>query len=167
MSWELESINPVSVTALKPSIKYRQALQTDVPAMASVRANEWATEEYWVQRISGYIQGKIHPRDALPPRMLYVAVEGQEIVGFIAGHLTERFNCEGELQWINVRSDYRGKSIASELLSLLAAWFVGNNAFSVCVDPDDDARSFYAKHGATHLNEHWMLWNDISILLKR
>jgi hypothetical protein len=36
------------------------------------------------------------------PRVSYVAFEQGLIVGFIAGHLTRRYGCDGELEWINV-----------------------------------------------------------------
>ena len=148
------------------TIQYRQAFEADVPILASIRAQEWGTQEYWANRILGYMQGKIHPGNALPQRILYLAFDNKEIIGFIAGHLTIRFNCTGELEWINVLPTHRNKGIAKKLLSLLAVWFIENNAIKVCVDPDNSARKFYIKHGAVPLNQHWMIWNDISIILK-
>jgi GNAT superfamily N-acetyltransferase len=151
---------------LDQTINYRQALDTDVPAMAKIRAKEWGQEEHWKRRISGYMQGTSHPRDALSTRSLFVALANNEVIGFIAGHLTTRLNCTGELQWISVLDAYRGRGIASGLLRLLASWFIQNNATKVCVDPDDTARKFYAKHGASNLNKHWMVWYDIAGILK-
>jgi ribosomal protein S18 acetylase RimI-like enzyme len=151
---------------LEHTIQYRQALEADVPVLANIRAQEWGTQEYWVDRIMGYIQGKIHPGNALPQRILYLAFDNNDIIGFIAGHLTARFNCNGELQWINVLPGYRDNGIATKLLSLLAAWFIENNALKVCVDPDNSARKFYTKHGAVPLNQHWLVWNDIGIIIK-
>jgi ribosomal protein S18 acetylase RimI-like enzyme len=89
-------------------------------------------------------------------------------VGFIAGHLTRRYACDGELEWINVVSDRRGSEIASELLRLLAAWFARHEAFRICVDVDPAntiARRFYTRHGAQSLNDHWLVWNDIKVVL--
>jgi S1-C subfamily serine protease len=38
----------------------------------------------------------------------------------------------------------------------------------VCVDVGDDvARPFYRRHGAVDLNKHWMVWNDIAIVLEQ
>lgn len=90
---------------LNNPIKYRKASETHVPAMAGIRSKEWGTEEYWIARISGYLQGKLHPGDALPPRVLYIAVDDKKIIGFIAGHLSTRINCDSELEWINILSD--------------------------------------------------------------
>lgn len=85
-----------------PSMLYRQADKSDIPAMARIRAAEWESEEYWKDRISGYLNGKLHPRQALMPRVIYVALEDDSLVGFVAGHLTRRYACHGELEWIDI-----------------------------------------------------------------
>ena len=149
-----------------PAIVYRQATSADVPAMAKVRATEWGTDETWRERITGYMDGKLHPQNALKPRIMFVAEHRSDVVGFIAGHLTQRFDCDGELEWINVAQDYRRLGIAEALVGLLAKWFVENNAKRICIDPDGAARPFYMGLGATALNNHWLVWEDISTLLK-
>ena len=136
--------------------------------MARIRACEWGSFDYWTNRITGYLEGEVHPQRALPPRISYVAVEQGSVVGFIAGHLTLRHGCEGELEWINVIPERRGSGVAPELLRLLAGWFVEKKAFRVCVDVEPSntgARAFYTHHGAAMLNEHWLVWNDISHVL--
>ena len=143
---------------------YREAMTSDVPALARIRAAEWETQDYWQRRITGYLNGTLHPQQSLPPRVLYVALDGVATVGFIAGHLTRRSGCDGELEWINVVPDHRGTGIAAVLLRLLATWFQQHNALRVCVDPDEQARAFYSRHGAIALNKHWMVWTDISKL---
>jgi len=147
---------------------YRPSQAADVPAMAHIRAHEWGNFDYWTNRISGYLEGESNPQRALPPRTCYVAVEQSSVVGFVAGHLTRRYGCEGELEWINVIPERRGAGIASELLRLLAGWFVEQKAFRVCVDVEPSnavARAFYTRHGAETLNEHWLVWNNISNLV--
>ncbi|MGH8003463.1 MAG: GNAT family N-acetyltransferase [Limisphaerales bacterium] len=102
------------------------------------------------------------------PRALYVAVEEGSVVGFVAGHLARRFECDGELQWINVIPERRGSGVALELLRRLAEWFVEEKALRICVDVDPEnlaARRFYTRHGAENLNEHWLVWNDINVVL--
>ncbi len=147
-------------------VTYRKALKSDVAASARIRSADWETESYWTIRISRYMEGELHPREALPPRVLYVAVEDHAIVGFIAGHLTRRFGCQGELEWIDVIRERRRQGIASELLRLLAAWFVEQKALRVCVDPGNDiARQFYSRHGAVALNRHWMVWENARDIL--
>jgi ribosomal protein S18 acetylase RimI-like enzyme len=144
---------------------YRPSQAADIPAMARIRAREWGSFDYWTSRIAGYLEGESNPQRALPPRTCYVAVDESSVVGFVAGHLTRRYDCEGELEWINVIPERRGAGIASELLRLLAGWFVEQKALRVCVDVEPSnavARAFYARHRAETLNEHWLVWNDIS-----
>jgi ribosomal protein S18 acetylase RimI-like enzyme len=147
-------------------MQYREANLSDIPALAQIRADEGNTFEYWTFRIAGYMNGELHPQKALLPRIVYVAVENDIITGFISGHLTERFGCKGELQWINVIPAYRGKGIAAELIQLLAKWFVPQKTFRVCVDVGTEAGCrLYKRLGAENINEHWMVWEDISKLL--
>jgi ribosomal protein S18 acetylase RimI-like enzyme len=149
-------------------VTYRTATQSDIPALARLRSEGWGTEDYWIPRIAGYMIGENNPQQALPPRVLYVAVDGDNIIGFIAGHLTRRLDCEGELEWIDITAQYRRKGTASELVRMLATWFAEQDARKICVDPGNQpARMFYAAIGAEDLNAHWMYWKDISTLLKK
>jgi ribosomal protein S18 acetylase RimI-like enzyme len=151
-----------------PALRYRQVERPDLPALARIRAAEWETEAYWQTRISRYLDCELHPQHALLPRIIYVASEVNSIVGFIGGHLTRRHGCDGELEWINVIPERRGSGAASGLLRLLAAWFVEQKALRVCVDVDPAnaaAQRFYRKHGAETLNEHWLVWNNITAVL--
>ena len=153
-----------------PVMRYREANTLDIPVLAQIRANDWGTEEYWNTRISGYMDCKLHPQQALIPRIIYIASEIDTIVGFIAGHLTRRYEYDGELEWIDVIPEYRRKGIASALLGMLASWFVEQKALRVCVDVDPaniTARHFYQRHGAEPLNKHWMIWKDINTILKK
>ena len=147
-----------------PDFQYREATVDDLPAMARIRAEDWETEEYWMNRISGYLTGDHNPQQALGPRIIYVALDGEVIAGFIAGHLTQRYACSGELEWINVIESYKRKGIASNLFRLLASWFIFHKAYRVCVDVDPtnlNARKFYKRHSATELNKYWLVWDDI------
>jgi ribosomal protein S18 acetylase RimI-like enzyme len=149
------------------NVLYRQAAKQDIPFLAKIRAKNRGSEEYWDNRISGYLDGTHNPQQALPPRIIYIAADKDAIIGFIAGHLTRRLDCEGELEWIDTIEEYRRRGIASELVRILAKWFVQQNACKICVDPGDEmARKFYKKNGAEALNEHWMYWNDIRTIFK-
>ena len=150
--------------------KFREAQLSDTPAMARIRAAEWETEEYWNKRIRAYMAGALDPQFALKPRVTYVCCEGDLLIGFIAGHLTTRHACQGELEWINVIPEKRGSGAASGLLRALARWFVAQNALRICVDIEPSnaiARRFYARHGAEDLKPHWMVWNDIRVVLAK
>jgi GNAT superfamily N-acetyltransferase len=151
--------------------KIRVARQADVPAMARLRAANMPSEEAWKLRIASYLAKEHHPRHALRPRICYVALAGEKkLAGYIAGHLTRRYHCDGELQWINVIPKQRGTGVAGELLQRLAKWFVKQKARRICVDVDPanvPARRFYAKHGAKPLNAHWLVWPDIKVALTK
>ncbi|MGA7030619.1 MAG: GNAT family N-acetyltransferase, partial [Candidatus Acidiferrales bacterium] len=149
---------------------YRIARQSDVPAMARLRAANLPSEEAWTARIASYLAKEHHPRHALHPRVAYVALNSRAVVGYIAGHLTRRYDCDGELQWINVTPEQRGTGVAAELLRRLARWFVKQKALRVCVDVEPTnavARRFYKKHGAQTLSDHWLFWPDIGIAIRK
>jgi len=150
------------------AVVYREVDKSDIPAIARIRAAEWGDEDYWRIRISRYLDRELHPQHALMPRVMYVALDGDSLVGFIAGHLTRRYACDGELEWIHVIPASRGSGVASELLCRLAAWFQEQTASRICVDVDPantTARRFYTRHGAEPLNEHWLVWNEINVVL--
>jgi GNAT superfamily N-acetyltransferase len=115
--------------------------------------------------MAAYLDGVHHPQHALPPRIAYVALEGSTVVGYIAGHLTRRFDCDGEIQYLYVTPSRRRRGVATVLLRRLAAWFAEHNAPRICVDVDPTspaARAFYARSGATRLNAAgWMNWADV------
>jgi GNAT superfamily N-acetyltransferase len=152
------------------SIFVRLAEPADIPAMAAIRAAVWETDEYWRRRIGGYLAGEINPQYALPLRVVFVAVEHGKIVGFIAGHRTQRHGCQGELEWMDVAATHRRQGIAGQLIVRLAEWFVEQQAYRVCIDvqpQNTGARALYAKFGAVPLNPHWMHWPDIRVVTQR
>jgi predicted GNAT family acetyltransferase len=145
------------------AVVFRPAEDGDLDAMATIRAREWETEEYWKRRIGGYMAVELSPHQALRARAVFVAVADGSVVGFVAGHRTRRYGCDGELEWINVAPEQRGRGIAGQLLAVMAAWFVEQGALRVCVDVEPKntvARGLYARYGAERLNNHWMLWED-------
>jgi GNAT superfamily N-acetyltransferase len=136
----------------------------DIPAMAAIRAREWENEAYWIPRITAYLSGAHSPQRGLAPRAGFVALDAGVVVGFVAGHLTRRYDCDGELEWINVLPEKRGLGVAGRLIQTMASWFVSQRAYRVCVDvvPENTvARKLYAKCGARPLNPHWMVWEDV------
>jgi hypothetical protein len=64
-----------------------------------IEKGEGGTSE---ERMTAYFDGLLHPQHALPPRVIYVAHEVEALIGYIAGHLTRRFGCDGELEWLYV-----------------------------------------------------------------
>lgn len=151
-------------TLAAEEVLYRPATLLDVSAIAQLRSEHWGHAPDWELRIAAYLSGEHHPRHALLPRIMIVAEQDDEVVGFIAGHLTRRYHCDGELQWIGVSSSQRRQGIATELLRELADWFAASNAHRICVDAqprNTEARAFYARHGAEALNDHWMVFPNI------
>jgi GNAT superfamily N-acetyltransferase len=108
--------------------------------MARIRASEWGEVEYWQTRIGGYLAGSLNPQQALALRHCLVAIADDQVIGFAAGHLTRRYGCAGEIQWINVAREWRGRKVASELVSALAKRFVAHGALRVCVDVEPQTK---------------------------
>ncbi|HTV10174.1 MAG TPA: GNAT family N-acetyltransferase [Candidatus Aquilonibacter sp.] len=154
---------PATLTA--EELLFRPATLLDVSAMAQLRSEQWGNAPDWERSLAAYLSGEHHPRHALLPRVAILAEQDGEVIGFIAGHLTRRHRCEGELQWINVSADHRGQGVATGLLHELADWFASHNARRICVDVRPRnlaARAFYTHNGAEPLNDHWMVWNNIA-----
>lgn len=113
-------------------------------------------------RMFPYLEGIHHPHQALPPRVIYMAVDGGAPVGYIGGHLTRRLGCEGELQYLYVVPKKRRDGIASMMLDRLWEWFRKQGAARICVDAGNEvARAFYKSRGAEALGPHWLFWPDI------
>lgn len=53
---------------------------------------------------------------------------GGEALGYVAGHLTRRFGCEGELQWIYVVADDAGAEL---LRACWSCWRVGSSSMGL------------------------------------
>lgn len=130
--------------------------------MAAIRAREWETEAYWLKRIGGYLAWDNSP-EAQAARAVFVAVDGATVVGFVAGHRTRRYGCDGELEWINVIPERRGEGISGQLMARMGEWFVEQGLGRICVDVEPGnvvARRLYARYGAEPFKPYWMIWED-------
>ncbi|RKU22632.1 hypothetical protein C6500_03800 [Candidatus Poribacteria bacterium] len=113
-----------------------------------------------IHRWRAYMRKEHHPRDAKYPRIVYIVIVNGEIVGFVAGHLTERLGLEGELQSIYVLPNHQGQGLGTQLVIALAKWFKKWDANEVCVDHKNGSEDFYIKLGA-RLNDHgWLVWDN-------
>ncbi|MHC4993222.1 MAG: GNAT family N-acetyltransferase, partial [Planctomycetota bacterium] len=120
-------------------------------------------------RMAPYLNGEHHPQHALGPRVIFLSLHGDTVVGYIGGHLTRRYDCDGELQYLYVAPEHRRRGSATEMLKHLAHWFAEHDAARVCVDVEPDntpARAFYTRHGAVDLNTYWLAWSDIAAVLE-
>lgn len=135
-------------------IHYRRAAPADVPALALL-PSQGEPGDAADGRMLPYLLGEHHPQQALGPRVMFAALDGDSPVGYIAGHLTRRFDGQGELQYFYVLPSHRGGKVAAGLLRQLARWFVEQGAHRVWVDVGSErAHRFYTRHGATELRKH-------------
>lgn len=151
------------------TVRYREATIADVPAIARLCAESRQEEGYWKARIEGYLNLEFNPHQATTDRMICVAIKKEIIIGFIAGHLTKRQEYAGQIQWIGTALQNRRVGIASELLSILSEWFIGHDVKSVRVDIDPEntaAQEFYRHHHASGINQYWLYWDDIAVVVR-
>jgi GNAT superfamily N-acetyltransferase len=149
-------------------IRFRIATSADASPMAACRLTD-PTAGAADSRMAAYLDGQHHPQQALLSREGYVALIGERIVGYIAGHQTTRYGCEGEVQYLFVAPEHRRRGIATVLLRLMAAWFqqAGVRNVCVCIDADSpSAKPFYEAAGATPIEKLWYVWNDIAIVCR-
>src|SRR5438552_9190725 len=141
------------------------ATESDVPAMAGCRLTDPAAGRADT-RMAAYFKGQHHPQQALLPRVGYVALADDGVVGYIAGHLTTRHGCAGEVQYLFVAPAYRRRGVATALLQLVAEWFGQQDAQRICVCVDADspaAQPFYESVGASPIRRYWYVWDDINV----
>jgi GNAT superfamily N-acetyltransferase len=147
------------------NLRYREATTADVPAMELCRAVDTVVGPA-DNRMTAYLEGRHHPGQALAARIGYVAVADNIVVGYIAGHGTTRLNCEGEVQYLYVKAEYRRHGVGTMLLKHLAQWFRIREVAKVCVNVNPAspaAAPFYVNCGARPINEHWYVWTDIGL----
>ena len=150
------------------TIRYREATVLDIPEIAKLCSHQGEDETYWKGRIHGYITLEFNPHQATSARLVYVAVHKGIIIGFIAGHLTKRTDYPGQIQWITTAEQVRRTGVGSELLWILAGWFMDNQVKSVRVDIDPKqtgSMGFYRYHHAMSINTYWQYWDDIQVVL--
>jgi GNAT superfamily N-acetyltransferase len=118
--------------------------------------------------MAAYFNGDHHPRQAETPRIGYVALSGDQAIGYVAGHRTKRNGCDGEVQYLFVAPAFRRLGIGAVLLRLLAEWFRDQGVQKVCVavanDSPREAKPFMEAVGAVPLKKHWYAWEDIRVV---
>jgi GNAT superfamily N-acetyltransferase len=157
-------------------MQIRPAADSDLPAIARVQARTMVAAAHYEDsvdeeavyrrlhpRVSGYFAGTYAPKFALPQRVMFVAEEQGQVVGFIAGHCSTRRGCNAELQWLFVLPHWQRRGVGGQLLQPLREWFIAQGSTRVIIDapPTNPCRAFYLKHGAIPLDEHWLYWEDI------
>lgn len=124
----------------------------------SLRAARWQT----------YFNGT-SPASAKPERIVYLATLNGEGVGYLAGHLTTRYDLDAEIQSLYILKPFQRQGIGQILLSKFIAWLDTHNAYSLCVGiaSENPYQAFYLKFGAQYLNPHWLVWNDTKTLKEK
>ena len=137
----------------------------DLPALCRLRAEFQGHALEWEPRITAYMIGQQTPAFGLEDRVVLVAVTADnDVVGFIAGHLTTRFHTGGEVHWLNVQANQRGRRVADQLLAALFDWFAKRGVEKVCVEvapSNDSARKVFERHGAETIGPLWMVFPSI------
>ena len=110
-----------------------------------------------------YFRGE-SPQTSKPERIVFKAVIDGNILGYIAGHLTTRYDKDVEIQSFYILKEYQRKGLGKTLLSLFINWLKDNGANSLCVGiwPDNPYKAFYLKHCGQYLNAHWIYWDDLN-----
>jgi GNAT superfamily N-acetyltransferase len=118
-----------------------------------------------VTRWSTYFKGQ-SPHTSKPDRLVLKAVMKNRIVGYLAGHLTTRYNLDAEIQSFYILKQHQRHGIGKKLLAEFAKWLVSKNVASLCVGiaPTNKYKAFYIKNGGQYFNDHWIYWTDIKDL---
>ncbi|WP_295793661.1 GNAT family N-acetyltransferase [Mucilaginibacter sp.] len=119
-------------------------------------------------RWNTYFNGQ-SPASAKQQRVVYKAIIDGKIVGYIAGHLTTRYEKDAEIQSFYILKEYQRKGIGAKLLTEFLGWLQTQRATSLCVgiDSTNPYQAFYLKQDAGYLNPHWMFWDDIEALQRK
>lgn len=152
---DIEALTRIEVdTKLQSFPEYMDMIATDF----DIRQHRWHT--YFNQET---------PVSAKPQRIVYKAIKEGEIVGYIAGHLTTRYNKDAEIQSLYVLKSEQRNGIGSLLFKKFAAWLDKHGAESLCtgIFPENPYLVFYLKYGGMHLNPHWIYWDDLSLLQQK
>lgn len=130
-------------------------LTEEVDIDYAIRAHRWKT----------YFAGQ-SPVSARPERVIFKAMDDGRMIGYLAVHLTTRYNKDAEIQSFYILKEYQRKGIGLKLLKMAVQWLGQFKARSLCVGiaSDNPYRVFYLKHGGEYLNPHWIVWGDITAL---
>src|SRR5262245_22656687 len=150
------------------NVQFREATAADAPAMALSHVYDPSADAA-DPRMAAYLDGQHPPQQALLPRVAYLALVNDQVIGYTAGHRTTRHGCAGEVQYLFVSAAFRRRGVATELIRLLAQWFRTERVQKVCValagDSPADYRPFYESMGASPLRRFWYGWEDVGTLL--
>lgn len=116
-------------------------------------------------RWNTYFKGN-SPQTSKLERIVLKATIDNHMIGYLAGHLTNRFEKDAEIQSFYLLKQYQRQGIGTKLLLKFTKWLSLQQAKSVCVGiaPNNKYQAFYLKHGGKYLNEHWIYWSNIHLV---
>ena len=159
----IEVASPADISALA-RVEIESKLQSFPEHMDAIAIDP----EIRVHRWHTYFDGE-SPVSAKLPRIVFKAIKDKQIIGFIAGHLTTRYDKDAEIQSFYVLRSEQRNGIGSALLEKLLTWLKEQKAKSLCVGifPENPYLVFYLKFGGLHLNPHWIYWDDLSLVQEK
>ena len=153
---DIEELTQVEIESKKKSIP--ECIE-DFEVDHSSRYSRWQT----------YFKGQSPPTSKPERLMLKAVTKDNKIIGYLAGHLTTRYNMDAEIQSLYVLKQEQKKDVGTKLLAEFIKWLMNLDAKILCVGikPENKYKAFYLKHGGQYINEHWIFWQDIGLLLKK
>jgi GNAT superfamily N-acetyltransferase len=142
-------------------VETRSKLQSIPLLLGDVDINPAVRRERWRTYLAG-----TSPASARPERVVLKAVVGGDMVGYLAGHLTTRHGRDAEIQSFYLLRAYQRHGVGTALLRRFLDWLGEHGAASLCVGiaAENPYQAFYLKHGGTHLNPHWIVWDELAAL---
>ena len=162
------------------TITYRPATVGDAPAIArtevrskresipGLESEQSMNYDWSFERWSGYIAGTRHPQLAAKQRMIYVACDGEDVVGYIGCHHTngskDWWLASSELQQIYILKSYQRQGIGTKLFKTIVCWLreTGINSLGVGYHAANPYRAFYDKMGGESPASGVSYWHDLS-----
>ncbi len=119
-------------------------------------------KEARVRRWVTYFQGQ-SPQTSKPERVVFKVMSNDRIVGYLAGHLTTRFNLDAEIQSFYILKSYQRQGLGTRLLRHFVEWLISKKVTTLCVGiaPLNKYKAFYLKHNGQYIDDHWVYWADI------
>lgn len=142
----------------------RQATSDDIAEIRRV-ARESLAESYGHaidHELIGSVVEKWYDTDDLatnladPDTYFVVAEDGDELVGFVESYVVTRREIIGEIDWLHVAPDHRGKGIGAELLATLEDELLRRGVERIegaVLVANEMGTDFYDEHGFTAAGE--------------
>ena len=154
------NIEKLSITDVHEltSVEIRSKLDSIPDLVEAIEVDADSRLKRWISYFTGE-----SPSSSKPDRIVFGVTEAGEIIGYIAGHHTSRFDVDLEIQSFYILKKWQRKSIGTNLLVRLSQWAQVKGYVSACVGvaPLNPYRSFYLKHGAYVRNQHWLEWGNL------